>query len=143
MSIEIKTFADLNLAKQNLKLTIKEQESEILSNPVLSIPLSIIKGGSIKGSLQKSMESVSLYDYKQAFLSLISAVFMANKKTRKFFVAFIIAKEMVPFIIDKLNDFVKKERPVQGWTKAKYFLKSLQSLFFIVHSIRYFVIYDK
>lgn len=114
MGVEIKTFADLNLAKQNLKLTIKEQESEILSNPVLSIPLSIIKGGSIKGSLQKSMESVSLYDYKKAFLSLISTVFMANKRTRKFFVAFIIAKEMVPFIIDKLNEFVKKERPVQG-----------------------------
>jgi hypothetical protein len=114
MSIEIKTFADLNLAKQNLKLTIKEQESEILSNPVLSIPLSIIKGGSIKGSLQKSFESVSLYDYKKAFLSLISTALMASKKTRKFFVAFVIAKEMVPFIMDKLNEFVKKERPVQG-----------------------------
>ena len=114
MSVAIKTFADLNLAKQNLKLTIKEQESEILSNPVLSIPLSIFRGGSLTGSLQKSMESVSYYDYKKAFLSLLSTALMASKKTRKFFVAFVIAKEMVPFIMDKLTEFVKKERPVKG-----------------------------
>lgn len=111
MSAEIKTFADLNLAKQNLKLTLKEQESDILSNPVLSIPLSIIKGGSLRGSLQKSVESVAYSDYKKAFLSLISTALMASKKTRKFFVAFVIAKEMVPFIIDKLSEFVKNQQP--------------------------------
>ena len=32
----------------------------------------------------------------------------ADSKTRKFFVAFIIAKEMVPFILQKINEYVKK-----------------------------------
>ena len=54
------------------------------------------------------MESISVHDYKKVVINLLSTALMANKKTRKFFVAFVIAKEMVPFILEKVNEFVKK-----------------------------------
>lgn len=104
----ITTFEELNLAKQKLASTIKDQEEEFLKSPVISIVSGIFQGGSVRSSLKNSMESVSLEHYKKAAMNLLSTVLMANKKTRKFFVAFIIAKEMVPFILDKINEYVKK-----------------------------------
>ncbi|MCA0932267.1 hypothetical protein LCM02_07380 [Lutimonas saemankumensis] len=104
----ITTFEELNAAKKKLSVQIKAQEEEILSNPIISIPAAILQGGSFKSSLRSSMESVSLDHYKSAAINLLSSFLMANKKTRKFFVAFIIAKEMVPFILQKINEYVKK-----------------------------------
>ena len=104
----ITTFNELNVAKQNLANTIKKQEKEILNSPLLSIASTIFQGGSVRSSLKDSMESFSLENYKKAAMNLLSTVLMANKKTRKFFVGFIIAKEMVPFILEKVNEYVKK-----------------------------------
>ena len=104
----ISTFEELNKAKKKLSVQIKEQEEEILSNPIVSIPSALIQGGSFKNSFKTSMESFSLDHYKAAAFSLLSSFLMANKKTRKFFVAFIIAKEMVPFLLQKINEYVKK-----------------------------------
>jgi len=104
----ITSYGELKIAKKRLAQTIKSQEDEILNSPVVSIPLAIFSSGSIKGSLQDSIESISLEHYKKAALNLISTVLMANRKTRKFFVGFIIAKEMVPFILDKVNEYIKK-----------------------------------
>ncbi len=106
--VKISTFEGLNLAKQDLANTIKAQEEEILNSPVFSIPAAIFQGGSFKGSFKNSMDSFSLDHYKKAAMNLLSTVLMANKRTRKFFVGFIIAKEMVPFILDKVNEYVKK-----------------------------------
>lgn len=105
---KITTFEELNLAKQNLTNTIKDQEEEILNNPLLSIPAAIFQGGSLRGSLKSSLESISLENYKKAAMNILGTALMSNKRTRKFFVGFIIAKEMVPFVMDKLNQYVKK-----------------------------------
>ena len=104
----ITTFNELNLAKLKLADTIKKQEQDILNNPVFSIASTIFQGGSVRSSMKHSMESFSLDNYKSAAMNLISTVLMTNRKTRKFFVAFIIAKEMVPFILDKVNEYMKK-----------------------------------
>ena len=104
----ITTFDELNLAKLKLTGTIKKQEQDFLDSPLLSIASTIFQGGSVRSSLKHSIESFSLENYKSAAMNLISTVLMTNKKTRKFFVAFIIAKEMVPFILDKVNEYVKK-----------------------------------
>ena len=104
----ITTFDELNLAKQKLSRTIKDQEDEFLNNPLLSIVTGIFQGGSVRNSLKHSMESISLEHYKKAAINLLSTILMANKRTRKFFVGFIIAKEMVPFILEKVNEYVKK-----------------------------------
>lgn len=105
---KIKTFADFNRARQELNLEIKRQESEIMSSPIFTVPAALFGAGSVKDNLKDSFGSISLHDYRKAAMSLLSTALMANRKTRKFFVGFIIAKEMVPFILDKLNEFVKK-----------------------------------
>lgn len=105
---KITSFEELNAAKVDLANTIKSQEEEILSNPLLTIPAALFQGGSLKGNILDSMESISLDHYKKAALNLLSTALMANKRTRKFFIGFIIAKEMVPFIRDKVNEYVKK-----------------------------------
>jgi hypothetical protein len=105
---KIKTFAELNRAKQKLTLEVKEQESNFLSSPIFTIPAAILDAGSFKSGLKSSMESISLHDYKKVALNLISTALLANRKTRKFAIGFIIAKEMVPFILEKVNEFVKK-----------------------------------
>ena len=105
---KIKTLADLNLAKQKLTLEIKEQESNFLNSPIFTISAAILDAGNIKSGLKNSMESISLHDFKRLALNLISTALMANRRTRKFAIGFIIAKEMVPFILEKVNEFVKK-----------------------------------
>ena len=105
---KIKSLAELNLAKQKLTLEIKEQESNFLNSPIFTIPAAILDTGSFKSGLKNSMESISLHDYKRVALNLISTALMANRRTRKFAIGFIIAKEMVPFILEKVNEFVKK-----------------------------------
>ena len=105
---KIRSLAELNLAKQRLSVEINDQESKFLNSPILAIPAAILDTGSFKSGLKSSMESISLHDYKKVALNLISTVLMANRRTRKFAIGFIIAKEMVPFILEKVNEFVKK-----------------------------------
>lgn len=105
---QITSFKELNIAKHHLQEDLKTQEDEILNSPLFSIPAAILKGGSVSGSFKNSLESFSLEHYKKAAMSLLSTVLMSNRRTRKFFVGFIIAKEMVPFILDKVNEYVKK-----------------------------------
>ncbi len=106
--VRITTFQELNREKQHLADEIKNQEEEILNSPVFTIPAAIFQGGSIKGSIKDSLDSISFDHYKKTALNLLSTALMANKKTRKFFVAFVIAKEMVPFLLEKVNEYVKK-----------------------------------
>ncbi|MGI9532697.1 hypothetical protein [Lutimonas sp.] len=105
---KITSFEELNAAKIELANTIKNQEEEILKNPLFTIPSALFQGGSLKGNIMDSMESISLDHYKKAAMNLLSTALMANRRTRKFFIGFIIAKEMVPFIRDKVNEYVKK-----------------------------------
>lgn len=39
---------------------------------------------------------------------VLSALLLANKTTRKYFIMFTVAKEMIPFAIGKINDLIKK-----------------------------------
>jgi len=105
---KIKTLADLNLAKQKLTLEINEQESNFLNSPIFTISAAILDAGNIKSGLKNSMEAISLHDFKKVALNLLSTALLANRRTRKFAIGFIIAKEMVPFILEKVNEFVKK-----------------------------------
>ena len=107
--VRIATFEELNLAKQKLANTIKQQEDELLSSPVVSLASSVFRFVSVRSSLKESMEMVSIDHYKKAAINLISTVLMANKKTRKFYVGFVIVKEMIPFILQKVNEYTKKQ----------------------------------
>ncbi|MGA9271639.1 MAG: hypothetical protein WBV45_13540 [Lutimonas sp.] len=112
MKVDTKTpitsMKDLNQAKESLRLEIAAQEVELLENPLLSIPMALFDGTSVKGSIHDSLESFSLGNYKNAVMSLLSTFLMANRKTRKIFIVFMLAKELVPFVVHKMNDVLKK-----------------------------------
>jgi hypothetical protein len=107
-NFNIKTYEDLKIAKQQLKYDIIDQESAIINNPLIRISSSIFGGDSFKSSFTNSVESISLENYKRAAENILSTILMANKKTRKYFIAFIIAKEMIPFTLKKINEVLKK-----------------------------------
>jgi len=104
----IRSMKDLQKAEERLRLEIAAQETELLEHPIVSIPMSLMEGTSVKGSIHDSLESFSLGNYKNALLSLIGTVMLANRKTRKIFIVFMIAKELVPFIVNKVSDTLKK-----------------------------------
>lgn len=104
----IRSMKDLKAAKDRLRLEIAAQEIELLEHPLVSIPLSLMEGTSVKGSIHDSLESLSLGNYKNAIMSLVGTVMLANRKTRKIFIVFMIAKELVPFMINKVNDMMRK-----------------------------------
>ena len=107
-SAPIRSMRDLNRAKETLRLEIADQEVELLEHPLVSIPLALIDGASVKGSIHDSIESFSLGNYKNALMSLAGTFLLANRKTRKIFIVFMLAKELVPFVIHKMNDIIKK-----------------------------------
>ena len=112
-NLKIHSYKDLMNAKILLRSEIEEQENSFMNNPVFKISSSFFKGNSFKNSFQKSFESLSLDDIKKTGENLLSTVLMANKKTRKFFIAFIIAKEMVPFVFMKINELFSQRDPVE------------------------------
>lgn len=109
INFKINSFKDLINTKALLRSEIEEQEISFKNNPIFKISSSFFKGGSFKSSFRNSFESVAFDDLRKMGQNLLSTVLMANKKTRKFFIAFIIAKEMVPFTLQKINDLLKKQ----------------------------------
>lgn len=112
-NLKIHSYKDLINAKILLRSEIEEQENSFMNNPVFKIYSSFFKGNSFKNSFQKSFESLSLDDIKKTGENLLSTFLMANKKTRKFFIAFVIAKEMVPFVFMKINELFSQRDPVE------------------------------
>lgn len=112
-NFKINSYEDLINAKVLLRSEIEEQERSFMSNPVFKISSSLFKGVSIKSSLQGSFESLSLDDLIKTGENLLSTFLMASKKTRKFFIAYTIAKEMVPFLFMKINEIFSQSAPVK------------------------------
>lgn len=104
----INSFEGLKNAKNSLKRDIEEQELTFRNHPLIKISSSLFNGSSFKSSLKTSVDSISLDSFKSLGANLLSTILMANKKTRKFFIAFVIAKEMIPFTLQKINELVKK-----------------------------------
>ena len=113
IKFEITSFEDLINAKNKLKSEIEVQEINFMNNPVFKIYSSFFSGGSLKSSFHKSFETLSLDDIMKTGENLLSTFLMANKKTRKFFIAFVVAKEMVPFLFMKINELFSPGDPVE------------------------------
>ncbi len=106
-SIHINSYNDLLEAKKKLKSDILQQEESFINNPIFKISSSLFKGSSFKTSFKTSLDSISFENYKKTAVNILSTILMSNRKTRKFFIAFIIAKEMIPFTIHKINETLK------------------------------------
>jgi len=105
---KIRTMRDLNRIKQDLSDEIADQERRLLENPLIAVPLALFENSSVKGSLEESLESFSLSNYKGALMGLLSTVLLSNKRTRKFYIGFVIAREIFPFAYKKIEEMIKK-----------------------------------
>lgn len=101
------TFEDLLKAKQDLKLEILDQEDEINNNKWLKLSSSFIKNRTYKTPFSDIGASFNIKDILASPIgNLLNAYLMGNKKTRKYFIMFSIAKEMIPFAIEKIKEII-------------------------------------
>ena len=102
---DIKSYEDLQAARDNLKLTIKEQEQSFNENPIVKIADSLKNKESMKNSLFENLPNLNFETGEK----IISSFLLANKVTRKYFAGYLVAKEMIPYLIDKVKDIVNSK----------------------------------
>jgi hypothetical protein len=101
---KITSYDQLQHAKGRLKGEIYFQEEALKDTQVFKIGSSLLQG-KVKNPLINSDSPFNLNGIVNGPIgSLLSTFLMANKKTRKYFVSFTIAKEIVPFALQKIND---------------------------------------
>jgi len=100
---DINSFEELQQVRQNLKQVIEDQETSFKNSPLVKVSNSLSNTGSITKSLKDGFSDINTKSAE----NIISSLLLTFKSTRKYFVGFLIAKEMVPFIIQKANDVLK------------------------------------
>ncbi|MDZ7615007.1 MAG: hypothetical protein U5K51_15925 [Flavobacteriaceae bacterium] len=107
----ITTYEELMLEKQRLKMEISDQEFSLKENPVYKIATSLFQSKSsnpFTHPLTFARDMHAGKNLKLGIEGIISAVLLANRTTRKYFIMYTVAKEMIPFTIGKINELIKK-----------------------------------
>ncbi len=114
----IRTFKDLKSEKARLRSEISGIEHEFKTNSILKIsstlfskerhsesvfkrPLSFLAGNKYDNSLTG--------DLIHTTENLLGTFLISNKFTRKYFIGYTIAKEMIPFAVKKFNEIFKEK----------------------------------
>jgi len=101
----ITSFEELQRAKHALKDKIYFQELELKDTRIFKIGSSLLGLNSSNEPVINSNSPFNLNGIVNGPIgSLISTVLMANSRTRKYFVAFSIAKEFIPFAINRISE---------------------------------------
>ena len=120
----IKTFADLKAEKAKLKSEISTIESDFKSSPVLKIGSAVFGlkiGSAVFGKdkhpdsafkrplsfLTKGKDNTLTTGLVHTTENLLGTFLISNKFTRKYFIGYTIAKEMIPFAVKKFNEVFK------------------------------------
>ncbi|MFD1316917.1 hypothetical protein [Namhaeicola litoreus] len=109
-SIKINSFEELRNEKQRLKNEIRAQEQSFRNNPIMKISNSLIGGFKSKSDnpFKHPLSFNKDVNLKFGAEGILSTLLLASKSTRKYFIAYTVAKEMIPFTIMKIQDFLKK-----------------------------------
>lgn len=108
---DIKSYEDLQAAKKDLKSVIKEQEQSFKDNPIVKIADSLKNKDAIKNTLFENIPEINFTTGEK----LISSFLLTNKVTRKYFAGYLVVKEMIPYIYDKVKGLVNsKEKSIQS-----------------------------
>jgi len=96
----ISTYQDLLDAKQDLREEVNLLEDDIRNNNIVKISSSIVDGTFMKESLFDSFTNINFKNIISSPLSniasiVISNLLLSNKKLRKYFIAFTIAKDSI------------------------------------------------
>ena len=99
----IESFEDLKFAQEQIRKDNEDIELAFKDNPVIKISSSLLGGESIKETISNNLFTG---DRRQSGAKMIKALLLANKFTRKYFVGYTIAKEMVPYTLHKVNQLL-------------------------------------
>ena len=102
---DIESYEDLQAARNQLKVIIKEQEQSFNDNPMVKIADAIKNKDSIKSSLFENLPDLKFETGEK----IISSFLLTNKVTRKYFAGYLVAKEMIPYIFDKIKGIVNSK----------------------------------
>ena len=113
----IKTFDELKAEKARLRSEIAAIESDFKSNPVLKISSAIFGKDKHADSsfrhplsfLNKGNDNTLTTGLIHTTENLLGTFLISNKFTRKYFIGYTIAKEMIPFAIKKFNEVFKEK----------------------------------
>jgi hypothetical protein len=103
----IESFEDLKFAQEQIRKDNKDIELAIKDNPVVKISSSLLGGESVKDTF---VNNLSVSKNRQTGAKMIKALLLANKITRKYFVGYTIAKEMVPYTLQKVNQLLHHKK---------------------------------
>ena len=110
MAKNISTYQELIAARTELKSEVSSIEHEIKNNKIIQFSSSIIDGKSLKEPL---IESLHGFDLKSIWTSpigsLASTFFLTNKYIRKYFIAFSIIKETIPYAFKKVKEMIDNQ----------------------------------
>jgi len=102
---DIKSYEDLQAAKKNLIISIREQELSFKNNSIVKIADSIKNKESAKTILFENLPEIK-FETGEKF---ISSFLLGNKVTRNYFAGYLVAKEMIPYIFEKIKGIVSSK----------------------------------
>ena len=101
----INSYQELTEAKLKLRSRISEQVFELKNNKIVRLASFLMDGEKKDDSVDRSLGSFDVMELLNGpIVRLISSLLIKNKLTRRYFIAFVIAKEMAPYLISKVND---------------------------------------
>ena len=102
---DIKSYKDLKAAKINLRISIQEQEQSFKNKSVVKIVDSIKNKESAKSILFENLPGIKFETGEQ----FISSFLLGNKVTRNYFTGYLVAKEMIPYIFEKIKGIISSK----------------------------------
>lgn len=113
MADNIQSYQDLISAKKELKKEIATVEDAIKNNKILKVSSAVIDGKSLKDPILETLGGLDLKNVLSSPLgSLASTFLLSNKYVRKYFVAFTILKETIPYAYGKIKEMLDNYEPV-------------------------------
>lgn len=107
MNKSITSYQELIVAKTKLRQEVSTLEDEIKSNKVLKFSSTIIEGKSLKEPLLETLDSLNLKNILTSPLGNLATTFLlTNKFIRKYFIAFSIIKETIPYAYSKIKELI-------------------------------------
>jgi len=109
-SVRINSFEELKIERQRLKNEIRMQEESFRNNPIMKISNSLVGGFKSKGDnpFKHPLSFKNDVNLKLGVEGILSTLLLASKSTRKYFIAYTVAKEMIPYTLTKIQDLLKK-----------------------------------
>ncbi len=101
----IKSYDDLSLAIQQLKEETIGLEKELAETPIVKLATSFKN----KAERKETFLGMFLNGKESIGSTVIKSLLMSNKITRKYFMAYMVAKEVIPRAVNEIKDAVEKE----------------------------------